>query len=245
VNIIVIKLGSALLADDRGTLRDLSVRVGEICALRGEGIHPVLVSSGAVACGTASLGIDRPADLVDLQAVAAVGQGVLIARYREWCAPHGVIPAQVLLTAEDLERTASRGNARATLQQLLQWGVLPVINENDTTATAELTFGDNDLLAAGVADLLDVRLLILLGEQEGIIDPSGGVIPVVSDPGSVAIAELPGSGRGGMASKLEALARSRAAGIDAVVASGIADGVIPAVVRGGAVGSWCRSTPLH
>lgn len=242
MDVVVIKLGSSVLADGTGALRDLSVRVAEICALRAVGIQPVLVSSGAVACGVGALGLaGRPEALAGLQATAAVGQGVLIAHYRAWCQPHGMIPAQVLLTADDLARDIARANALATLRQLLAWGCLPVINENDTTATGELTFGDNDLLAAGVAALIGARLLVVLGDQPGIIAPDGTVMSqITGDPRRVAHAEIAGAGRGGIASKLQALAIARGAGICAVVASGHADGVIPALVRGDAVGTWCH-----
>ena len=147
-DVIVIKIGSSTLVDEQGVLREdvLVARVAEIAALRDAGMHPVLVSSGAIACGLGVLGIaSRPDALPDLQAASAVGQGALFARYITAFAAHGVVPAQVLLTSADLEHRTSYVNAQNTLERLVALGTVPEINENDTTATDEL---DDASLAA-------------------------------------------------------------------------------------------------
>jgi glutamate 5-kinase len=157
VSVIVAKVGSSTLVDADGRLREdiLAARVRDLVRLRRLGYRPVLVTSGAIACGLGRLGIrERPTALPDLQAASAVGQGVLFQRYLELFTAQDETPAQVLLTSEDLKRRGSYINARTTLTRLLDLGVIPVINENDTTATDELTFGDNDVLAAQVAILM-------------------------------------------------------------------------------------------
>ena len=172
--VIVVKLGSSTLVDASGELRHdvLEARVRDLVRVRRQGNHPVLVTSGAIACGLGRLGIsERPSALPDLQAASAVGQGVLFQRYAEAFAPHDVVPAQVLLTSNDLAARASYLNARVTLRRLVELGAIPVINENDTTATDELTFGDNDVLAAQVAILLGAAWLLLLTERDGLYGP--------------------------------------------------------------------------
>ncbi|MFP5452038.1 MAG: glutamate 5-kinase, partial [Thermoleophilia bacterium] len=171
MSIIVVKLGSSTLVAPDGQLRHdvLEARVRDLVRIRRQGQRPIVVSSGAVACGLGRLGFEaRPTGLADLQAASAVGQGVLFQRYSELFAPHGVIPAQVLLTSADLATRTSYLNARTTLARLLDLGTVPIINENDTTATDELTFGDNDVLAAQVAILLGADRLLLLTERDGL-----------------------------------------------------------------------------
>ena len=247
-DVIVIKIGSSTLVDDHGALREqvLQRRVGEIAGLRARGLHPVLVSSGAIACGLGTLGIaERPDALPDLQAASAVGQGVLFARYIAEFGSHGVVPGQVLLTSADLEHRASYLNARNTLERLIALGAVPVINENDTTATDELTFGDNDVLAAQVAILLRARLLMLLTDRDGLYAPGPdgpeliNEVPAGTAPDDIALADLAGSGRGrgGIASKLASAAMATGSGVACVIAGGEADGVIPAAVAGDAVGT--------
>ncbi|MDH3227108.1 MAG: glutamate 5-kinase, partial [Thermoleophilia bacterium] len=152
--IVVAKLGSSTLVDPGGALRTdtLAERVADLVEVRRRGHRVVLVSSGAIACGLGQLGAtDRPTALPDLQAASAVGQGVLFQHYVDAFRPHGVLPAQVLLTSGDLQSRRSYLNARNTLERLLELGTVPIVNENDTVATDELTFGDNDILAAQVA----------------------------------------------------------------------------------------------
>ncbi|MSO44782.1 MAG: glutamate 5-kinase [Thermoleophilia bacterium] len=250
-DVIVIKIGSSTLVDEDGALREqvLSQRVAEVARLRAAGMHPVLVTSGAIACGLGRLGVrDRPTALPDLQAASAVGQGVLFARYIASFHLHGVVPGQVLLTSADLEHRASYLNARNTLERLLAFGVVPVINENDTTATDELTFGDNDVLAAQVAILLRARVLVLLTDRDGLYGP-GEHGPVLitdvaegTDPADVVLADLPGAGngRGGVASKVASASMATACGVVCIVASGTEEGVITRAAAGEAVGTRFR-----
>ena len=247
-HVIVIKIGSSTLVDEMGNLRDdvLDARVAEIAALRDAGMHPVLVSSGAIACGLGVLGIaSRPDALPDLQAASAVGQGALFARYITAFAANGTTPAQVLLTSADLEQRTSYLNARNTLERLLELGAVPVINENDTTATDELTFGDNDVLAAQVAILLRARTLLLLTDRDGLYGPGDGApelireVPAGARPEDVELASLPGSGigSGGIASKLASASIATGCGVTCVIASGRDAGVIPAAAAGEAIGT--------
>ena len=247
-DVIVIKVGSSTLVDEAGGLREdvLARRVAEVAGLRAQGLHPVLVSSGAIACGIGTLGFSRRPDaLPDMQAASAVGQGALFARYIAEFGRHGAVPGQVLLTSADLERRSSYLNARNTLERLVALGAIPVINENDTTATDELTFGDNDVLAAQVAILLRARMLLLLTDREGLFTPGPDgpalihEVPAGTAPGDIRLADLPGSGRGtgGIASKLASAAMATGSGAACVIASGEADGVIPAAVAGEAVGT--------
>ncbi len=244
----MVKLGSSTLVDADGQLRDeiLESRVRDLVRVRRQGHHPVLVTSGAIACGLGRLGItERPTALGDLQAASAVGQGVLFQRYAAAFAPHDVVPAQVLLTSSDLAARASYLNARTTLRRLTELGAVPVINENDTTATDEVTFGDNDVLAAQVAILLGARWLLLLTDREGLYGPGPGGprligdVPAGTSPASLPLAEMGGSGRGrgGISSKIASASMATGGGVTCVIASGSAEGVIPSVASGHHVGT--------
>ena len=246
--VLVVKIGSSTLVDDAGQLRTevLDARVRDLVRVRRQGHHPVLVTSGAIACGLGRLGIrERPSALGDLQAVSAVGQGVLFQRYAESFAPHGVVPAQVLLTSSDLAVRSSYLNARTTLRRLIDLGTVPVVNENDTTATDELTFGDNDVLAAQVALLLGAAWLVLLTDRDGLYAPGRdgpellGDVPAGTPPDRVPLADMGGSGRGrgGIASKVASASMATGGGVTCVIASGSRDGVIPAVASGHHVGT--------
>src|SRR5664280_1205430 len=185
---IVVKLGSTTVADRRGRLRRavLAALVAEVAALTEAGYRVVVVSSGAIACGQSALGLgERPERMADLQAASAVGQGRLFAAYARLCAGHGRTAAQVLLTSNDFAQRRSYVNARATLRRLLAWRIVPIVNENDTTATDEIRFGDNDVLAAQVAIMLRADLLLLLTDRDGLFtaDPD-------RDPAARPIAEL-------------------------------------------------------
>lgn len=246
--IVVVKLGTSTLVDDAGQLRGdiLERRAAELVALRRRGHRPLLVSSGAVACGLGSLGIDeRPTNLDDLQAASAVGQGVLYQRWSEAFAAHDAAAAQVLLTSGDLERRSSYLNARRTLERLLDLGAMPVINENDTTATDELTFGDNDVLAAQVAILLGAGALFLLTDRDGLYGGDAGaphrIDEVAADTSTEEIGLVDmgtsSAGRGGIASKIASARMATASGIDCVIASGLDDGVIDGLLDGSAAGT--------
>lgn len=246
--ILVVKIGSSTLVDDAGQLRTevLDARVRDLVRVRRQGHHPVLVTSGAIACGLGRLGIrERPSALGDLQAASAVGQGVLFQRYAESFAPHGVVPAQVLLTSSDLAVRSSYLNARTTLRRLIELGAVPVVNENDTTATDEVTFGDNDVLAAQVALLLGATWLLLLTDRDGLYAPGPdgpqllGDVPAGTPPDRVPLAEMgaSGQGRGGIASKVASASMATGGGVTCVIASGTTEGVIPAVASGHHVGT--------
>ena len=168
---VVAKLGSSIVAADDGELRgDVLDRVcAQVAELEKGGEKLVMVTSGAIARGMRLLELGRrPAAMDELQAASAVGQGDLFRAYEQRLAEHGVRSAQVLLTASDIAARTNYLNARQTLRRLLDWEVVPVVNENDTTATDEITFGDNDFLSAQVAILLDARLLVLLTDIEGL-----------------------------------------------------------------------------
>jgi len=186
----VIKLGSAVVATDEGELR--GEQLEHICATvagaHASGEELVIVTSGAIARGTRILGLaGRPSAIEELQAASAVGQGGLYRAYDELLARHGAVAAQVLLTFSDVSARTSYLNARQTLGKLLEWRAIPVVNENDTTATDEITFGDNDFLAAQVAILVGAQRLIILTNSDGLhtadprVDPRAALVERVED----------------------------------------------------------------
>jgi glutamate 5-kinase len=252
---VVVKVGSRVLTRDDGALDDARVAAvaDQLAKLRLDGRKVVLVSSGAVAAGLGRLGWKRrPTDLAELQAAAAVGQSRLIESYNRALAPHGINAAQVLLTAEDLHHRTRYLNVRNTLLALFRCGAVPVINENDTVAVDELqiSFGDNDRLAALVTNLLRAPLLVLLSDVEGLYDrhpadPEAQVIPVVTnleeahhklvhDGAATHRVQL---SRGGMASKLRAARIAASAGENVVIASGRRPNVLVDVLAGAEVGT--------
>ncbi len=248
MSVFVVKIGTSTLVDDTGRFREdvLDARVRDLVRIQRQGHQPVLVTSAAIACGLSRLGIaERPTALPDLQAASAVGQGVLFERYLRAFGAHDVVPAQVLLTSGDLERRTSYVNARNTLHRLIELGAIPVVNENDTTATDDITFGDNDVLAAQVAILVRAQWLVLLTDRDGLYAPGPdgptliGDVPAGTTPEEVELAPLAGSGhgRGGIASKIASASMATAAGITCVIASGAADGVIAQIAHGAHVGT--------
>ena len=241
----VIKLGSSIVADDRGEVRlDVLEQVCEQAArLHRRGDSVVLVTSGAVARGMRLMELPmRPSGIDELQAASAVGQGKLYRHYDELLQSHGVPSAQVLLTFFDMSARSHYLNARRTLRKLLDWRVVPVINENDTTASDEITFGDNDFLAAQVAILLGVDVLLLLTDTDGLHtadprrDPAAVLIPEVRDFADLEQLEIgmPSSplGSGGMRSKVVAAEMATAAGIPAAIANGTRAGTVERVLSG-------------
>jgi glutamate 5-kinase len=230
---VVVKLGSSVVADDAGEVRlDLLGPIAEeVAARHGAGDRLVLVTSGAIARGRKEMGLAaRPSGMAELQASSAVGQGKLYRVYDELLQAQHVPSAQVLLTFFDMSARTHYLNARATLQKLLEWRVVPVINENDTTTTDEISFGDNDFLAAQVAILLGADLLVLLTDIQGLHtadpreDPAAELVPEITDLEQLERLDIGVStsplGSGGMRSKVVAAEMTTAAGIPAVIASG-------------------------
>ncbi|MBO0768055.1 MAG: glutamate 5-kinase [Solirubrobacterales bacterium] len=249
---IVVKLGSSVVADSDGRLREevLAGVADQVAALSRAGAEPVIVTSGAIARGLEAIGIapaQRTRRIGELQAASAVGQGKLYHVYDQLLAARDVASAQVLLTFFDISARSHYLNARQTLRQLLDWGVVPVINENDTTTTDEISFGDNDFLAAQVAILLGAELLVLLTVAGGVYtadpleDPHAALVSEVRDIdelASLAIGHQTSSlGSGGMRSKVVAAEMATAAGIPTVIAGGLEPGVIEAAVSGASVGT--------
>jgi glutamate 5-kinase len=247
---LVVKLGSSIVAADDGQLRVdvLDSVCAQVSELERSGERVVLVTSGAIARGMRLLELPaRPRAMDELQAASAVGQGDLFRAYESRLAEHGTRAAQVLLTAGDIAARTNYLNARRTLRRLLAWGVVPVINENDTTATDEISFGDNDFLAAQVALLLDARLLVLLTNIDGLLsaDPrveaGAELIPEVSDYKELDSLKIgPGTsafGSGGMRSKVAAAEMAGEAGIPAVICNGTSPGTLTAAAAGTPVGT--------
>ncbi|MGH2692027.1 MAG: glutamate 5-kinase [Actinomycetota bacterium] len=243
---VVVKVGSSSLVDDQGhTSRRKLGKVARDLASVTEGRRVVLVSSGAIASGLVLLGLARPPkDMPSLQAAAAVGQGRLMAEYGRLFSARGMVAAQVLLTQEDFLRRRHFVNARNTLERLLDGGVVPIVNENDTVATAEIAFGDNDRLAALVAVMVQADLLVLLSDVDGIYtrDPRRGKAELVSEVTDLAHINATGPGsraaKGGMASKLEAALIATSAGIGVVVAGANRKDVLSRITAGEQVGTW-------
>src|SRR6185312_4741545 len=252
--IVVVKIGSSTLVDDAGRpRRPVFARVaGECAGLVSAGTPVVVVSSGAVALGIGELGKTiRPRGLGDLQAASALGQTLLQLHWERAFGGLDVRTGQVLLTEADIHRRASYVNARRALRRLMSWGVVPVVNENDSTATEEITFGDNDALAAHVAVMLQARLLVLLTDIDGVYDrdparPDARLIPEILDQAQVdavadeAPAGTSGWGSGGIAAKLRSARMASSGGVEAVIASGLAAGAITAAVAGEASGTRVR-----
>jgi glutamate 5-kinase len=244
VSTAVIKLGSNIVARDDGEPRTEVLRhvCEEAAELHGQGHDVLLVTSGSIALAGGLMDLPaRPTEMADLQASSAVGQGRLYRLYDELLGAQGVRSAQVLLTFPDLSARRQYLNARNTLNTLLGWRVVPVINENDTVATDEISFGDNDFLAAQVAILVDADLLLLLTNTEGLYtrDPSeegAELIREVSDFAEIRELEIGHStskhGTGGMRSKVVAAEMATAAGIPTAIVNGIRPGAIVRAIAG-------------
>src|SRR5438270_5821459 len=247
---VVVKLGSSIVVDERGEPR--ADVLGELCDQLEElyrgGRDPVIVTSGAIARGMGIRGTTlRPRAIDELQAASAVGQGKLYQVYDELLRERGLPSAQVLLTFFDMSARSHYVNARQTLRKLLDWRVVPVINENDTTTTDEISFGNNDFLAAQVAILLGAELLVLLTDADGVFtadphhDADATLVPEVSDFEVLEGLDIGHAtsplGSGGMRSKVVAAEMATAAGIPAVIASGLAPGSVLAAVAGQEVGT--------
>jgi glutamate 5-kinase len=250
MSVVVAKLGSAIVADEEGAVRrEVLARVCEqVAAQRARGRQVVLVTSGAIAIGMRAMALPvRPSAMDELQAASAVGQGRLYREYEQLLTETGLRSAQVLLTFFDMSARTHYLNARQTLRRLLAWDVVPVINENDTTTTDEISFGDNDFLAAQVAILLQAEELLLLTDTDGLYtadpnrDPSAELIAEVSEFQALEALEIGVSnspiGSGGMRSKVVAAEMATAAGIRARIANGRRPEVVAAAFAGEEAGT--------
>jgi glutamate 5-kinase len=247
---LVVKLGSSIVADERGDVRaDVLGRIcDEVSELHREGRAVIVVTSGAIARGMGVMQLPlRPRAMDELQAASAVGQGKLYQVYDELLRARGVPTAQVLLTFFDMSARTHYLNARQTLRKLLEWRVVPVINENDTTTTDEISFGNNDFLAAQVAILLGAELLLLLTDAQGVFtadpraNPGAELVRDVQDIGALDQLDIGHAtsplGSGGMRSKVVAAEMATAAGIPTVIASGLDAGTIVSAAAGRPVGT--------
>ena len=247
---IVVKVGSALLSHPKGGLA--TDRIHHICQqinyLLEQGVQIVLVSSGAVSAGMGKLGLsDRPMELHDLQATAAVGQMGLVEVYERGFSAYDRKTAMILLTHEDLANRQRYLNARATLTRLLDMGVVPIINENDTVATEEIRFGDNDTLASLVVNLLQADLMVILTDTDGLHEedpksnphaPLVSMIEVSDTRLDAMVSSSSGHfGRGGMLTKLGAARRAARSGAHTLIASGEMDNVLTKCIKGEEIGS--------
>ena len=249
---IVVKIGSALLTDGGQRLDTGAIAgwVEQMVTLHRAGIEIAIVTSGAVAAGMQRLGrTNRPHALYELQAMAAVGQMGLVRAYEAAFETHAIQAAQVLLTHDDLTHRQRYLNARSTLRALLGFRVVPVINENDTVATEEIRFSDNDTLAALVANLVEADLLLILTDQKGLferdprLDPG---MPLVSEgmAGDAQLLAMAGGsgalGRGGMRTKLLAAEKAARSGAATVIASGREPNVVPRILKGEPIGTYLQ-----
>ena len=245
---VVVKVGSSSVSGENAS--QIPHLVQSLAALHDAGSEVILVSSGAIATGVPFLRLDeRPDDLATQQAAAAVGQNILVNRYQRALTTHEVIAGQVLLTAHDLENPTHRGNAMRALERLLQLGILPIINENDTVATHEIRFGDNDRLAALVARLLGADTLVLLSDVDALYtappDTPGAVrIPHVDYGDALAgitIGESQsGWGTGGAATKVQAARLATEAGADVLLTE---TRLLAGVLSGADHGTWFAANP--
>ena len=240
---VVVKVGSSSISGQNAA--NIDALISALQDRRMTGVELVLVSSGAIATGMPLLGLqNKPADLATSQALAAVGQSRLIAKYQASLERFDWIAGQILLTSEDMDGAVTRANAKLAMNRLIELGVLPIVNENDTVATAEIRFGDNDRLAAMVAQLIEADALILLSDVDALYTSPPGT------PGAVRIIDVPfgqdlsgvktgdsssGVGTGGAVTKVAAASHATQAGVEVVLTS-IAN-VSPAL-NGLEVGTW-------
>jgi glutamate 5-kinase len=250
---VVVKIGSSLLTDGGRGLNKASISrwVEQMAALKQQGKDVLLVSSGSVAEGMCRLGLqERPRTLYELQAAASVGQMGLVQIFENNFQKFALHTAQVLLTHDDLSDRKRYLNARSTLLTLLRFGVVPVINENDAVATDEIRFGDNDTLAALVANLVEADLLLILTDQQGLYSRDPSLYPDAELISEVSVnntqldvmagGSRSGLGRGGMATKVRAARLAARSGAATVIASGNEENVISDVIAGGQIGTYLQ-----
>jgi len=246
LRLVVVKVGTSTLASkshptDRNAVKNIS---RQICELLDKGIKVVLVSSGAIGAGMHLLGLKgRPKTLEHLQAAAAIGQTQLMKAYDEYFKEHGRKVAQVLLTRDDFEDKKRHASVKSTLQTILEYGAVPIINENDTVAVEEIKFGDNDTLAALVTKLLDASLLIILSDVDGLYShiEKKETIDVVEEIDSGIEKMACGTDKehcvGGMTTKIKAAKEVTEAGIPMVIANGAADEILVKIVNKEKIGT--------
>ncbi len=248
---IVVKIGSSLLTAGGQGLNKIAISewVSQMANINSQGKEVLLVSSGAVAVGVSRLGLkQRPHTLHELQAAASVGQMGLVKTFENNFQKHKLHSAQVLLTHDDLSNRQRYLNARSTLLTLLDFGVIPVINENDAVATDEIRFGDNDTLAALVANLVEAELLIILTDQTGLFDADPSIHPTAQLISNISVnnqlldkvagESRSGLGRGGMFTKVRAARLAARSGAATVIVSGNAENVIESVISGNEIGTY-------
>jgi len=248
---MVVKVGTGTIAEESGRISRVRVTglVDQVVSARNRGIDVALVSSGAIAAGMEKMGYERrPSDMESLQAVAAVGQGILVQIYADIFGASGLPVGQVLLTQYDMTHRQQYLNARQALERLFEMGVVPIVNENDTVATEEIKFGENDLLAALVASLTGADLLVLLTDTAGLhtADPrkhEGATLLRRVERITDDIQELGGEaggrfGSGGMSSKVRAAKIAVSAGVHAIIADGRSTGIVSDILDGKEVGTY-------
>lgn len=247
---LVIKIGSSTLTTNESKVdyEFLAKIASQVVAVRDAGWQPIVVTSAAIACGLEALGIEkRPGDIPSLQAAASVGQAALSTAYATAFAVHGVTTSSVLLTRRDTADRQAYLHARDTLTRLLEYGVVPIVNENDTVSIEQIRFGDNDTLAALVACLIDADLVVMLSDIEGLYDKNphlhadARLIPHVEVIDESLMQHAGGStttvGSGGMATKMTAARILMLAGIEMVICDGRTPGIIIDAVQGTSVGT--------
>lgn len=246
---IVVKVGSSSISGENA--HRIEKLVDALATAHGRGAEVVLVSSGAIATGIPFLGLgDRPTDLATQQAAAAVGQNVLIYRYQESLSRYAITAGQVLLTAGDLENEVHRGNAEQAMNRLLELRILPIVNENDTVATAEIRFGDNDRLAALVAALLHADVLILLSDVDALYtkpphEPGAERLDFIAYGDELASLEFgsvgsAGVGTGGAATKVSAARLAADSGTCVLVTNST---MVDQALAGEMIGTWFEARP--
>lgn len=253
---VVLKVGTGIVTDDDGRLSTRRLRwlLGSIAALRAEGRDVVLVSSGSVGVGSAALGLKRPLSIIDRQASAAAGQSLVMGAYLKIGGGLGIPCAQVLLGEDDFSERQRHVHLTATLDRLLDLGVLPIVNENDAVTTSVTAgdggtvFADNDRLAALTASALDADALLLLTDVEGVLSSPPGTpgsrrLPVYDEGKTIRIGAASSLGRGGIAAKIQAAQLGAQAGVHVVIGSGVRRGTIAEVFAGLDVGTLFRAEP--
>jgi glutamate 5-kinase len=247
---VVVKIGSGVISNHAGLEPDqVAAIAADVCVLLKRGLEVIIVSSGAVAAGKGKLGIDaRSLTIPQKQACAALGQTRLIREYRETFHSHDSNVAQVLLTRDDLSNRRRYLNSRNTVMTLLEYGVTPVVNENDTVVVEEIRFGDNDNLSALVTNLVDADLLIIMSDVDGLydkdptVDPTACLIPIVERV-TASIEALGGGshsslGTGGMGTKLKAAKKAALSGVGTLIVNGRTPGILTRIFAGEDVGTY-------